>query len=691
MAKKKNENSLQYLQMPLPSGSRYSKMTKVAFGGLNKRIEHDSGELTMEYNISTSEYPYLTPSESHIAEYQKYTASNITPISMSAFDNFVFVIYREDVDETEGTTTYIKLDYITKSGDVYTGLIKSVKTTDYDESEDEIARSIVQFNVYIQSIDIVNGEYEKRYLIFPDKVSLHTNIVDTKLSDWTSDDYKNASRSALYYDASINKYFTVYDKYKDEEAEDIVGSSEYEDDEGKKVTAVAKLNGGSGYFQLDGMSVDIKEYYNDKAKVDESGAVIYPPPDTSSHNGWYRNTYNQDIYRWCEYEMARQKEDEEISLEEVEEGEDTTEILVVSDGSDKFFKVFGFELDNNYHLIYDGEMTEGWKVSFAPTMPNIKYATVHLSRLFGVSDDCVYASGFNDYTNWNLDTIDEYNESNAWQSKAQSNTKADGNFTGIINFQGHVVCFKRDFMHEIYNTKNPFRIQDIYAEGAIDHRTLQDVDGKLIFVSEDDVKIYTGSNPRIIGYPLNMPRYEYAVSGTDNRNYYLYCESRGKSYLYVYDTYTELWSEQGVGSRVLSFAHNKNGMYMLCENGIVYQIDTEDYEHNWSFETDLVTNKSVDIKHIKKIQMLVEHPSESELQIYILYDDEEFDELATTSEIQNRCVYNTVVKGKCGKYPIRVKPRKTANYGFKLHIQGIGYAKIYGLEVFIEQGGDLYV
>ena len=55
--KKKDENKLTYLQMPLPSSAKYSKMTKVAFGGLNKRYSLDSGELSMENNISSKEYP----------------------------------------------------------------------------------------------------------------------------------------------------------------------------------------------------------------------------------------------------------------------------------------------------------------------------------------------------------------------------------------------------------------------------------------------------------------------------------------------------------------------------------------------------------------------------------------------------------------------------------------------------------
>ena len=613
MAKKKNENTLNYLQMPLPSGSRHSKMSKVYFGGLNKRYTLDSGYISAEKNISTDEYPALTSScnpKSIISGYDK-------PISMFAFDNFLIVIYGENIG-TEANENYaIKVDYIADNGKIYTSTIKDSDATE----EDFVQRSIVQFNKYIQSDDIVNGVYKKHLLIFPDKLSI---------------------------------YFEVEDLINDENIE------EGED------------------FVLYDMSVDVEDYYNDTPQVDESGAIIYPPPETASHNGWYRNTahiegtnFGTDIYRWTEYKIARHEDDYGIE----EDGK-------YEDGTTKW-KPKGFILDENGNYIFDGEVTSGWKVSIPPVVPNLKYVTVNLSRVFGVSDDCIYASGFNDYTNWNLDTPDEYNESNAWQSKAQSNTKADGNFTGITNFQGHVVCFKRDYMHEIYNTKNPFRIQDIYAEGAIDNRTIQDVDGKLIFVSEDNVKIYTGSNPRIISYELNMSKYTYAVSGTDNQNYYLYCEDEDEiKYLYVYDTLTEYWSEQSIDSRVVSFAHNKNGMYMICEDGCIYKMDTIDYSHDWFFETDLITNKTVDIKHIKKLQMLVELGRGADIQVYILYDDEEFDE--NTSHL----VYS--IK-RTGKFPVRVKPRRTANYGFKLHIGGYGYAKISELEIFMESGGDMYV
>ena len=560
MAKKKNEDTLQYLQMPLPSGGKYSKMTKVAFGGLNKRYTLDSGDLSMERNISTLEAPCIVPS--HSLEYIYHYDTDTRPIGLFGFDDFLVSVFRyEDSIYVE----YFRANEDGKYSNVYIGTLQDGGAT----KDDEYPRSIVQFNKYEESEDIVNGDYVKKLLIFPDKKSMNFKI--------TEDD-----------------------------------------------------------FAIQDMSVDIKTYTNDTAP--------YLPPDTASHNNYYKNLsaeaaksedtlYGKAIYKWV---------DDDIDSE-----------------------------------------NSGWKISAPPTFPDIKYATVHLSRLFGVSDDCVYASGFNDYTNWSLDSIDEYNESNSWFSQTQSNTKAGGDFTGITTFDSHVICFKRDFMHEIYNTKNPFRLQDIYAEGCIDNRTIQNVDGKLIFVSEDDVKIYTGSNPRIIGYNLNMSNYTYAVSGTDNRNYYLYCEdaSKGK-YLYVYDTYTELWSEQSIVNKVLSFAHNKNGMYMLTENGFIYKMDTNDYKHDWSFATDLITNKTVDIKHIKKLQMLVEVAKSANFKVYILYDDEEFDK--NTSHL----VYTSK---KTGKFPVRVKPRKTANYGFKLHFEGYGYVKLYELEIFVEAGGGMYV
>lgn len=657
MAKKKKENELTYLQLPLPSGRKSYRMTKRSWSGLNYRQTVDTGALSMESNISTAEAPYLVPSQRKSPFSLSYIGEYENPISLFGFGNFLLVIYKErntEFTDAEGLTTLkdvIKVDYIVPNTNgksiktVHTGIIGADEITtgmaDYKyENYVEEQRSVVQFNTYDTPTDPLTGEYVKRLVVFPDKVSMFMYIVDAEKNpeEWTAEELALADIKAMHcYDDGTDRHYYVIKKIKNVE----------EDEDGvEKVTYSREIKSvGTNQFVCDAMEVTVKAYTNDKAEVDKSGATVYPPPESANKNYYYKNTFNEDVYHYCEYETAKQDE------------------------------------DGNW--IPDGGTTEGWKVSPPPAVPNIKYATVHLSRLFGVDDARVYASGYNDYTNWNLDSIGDYNESNAWCSPAQSNTKAGGSFTGVTNYQGHLVCFKRDFMHEIYNTSNPFRLQDVYAEGAIDHRSIQDVDGKLIFVSDDDVKIYTGSNPRIIGYNLNIRKYKTAVSGTDGRCYYLYCEDENSDkHLFVYDTYIEHWSERNIEQTVLGFGNIGSGLYMLCEDGVIYKIDTDDYRLNWSFETDLITNETVDIKHLKKLQMFADIGADAWVKVYALYDDEVFTENA-------HLLYDST--GRTGQRAIRVKPRMTANYGVKLHFEGYGYVKLYELELLIENGGGLYV
>ena len=327
-------------------------------------------------------------------------------------------------------------------------------------------------------------------------------------------------------------------------------------------------------------------------------------------------------------------------------------------------------------------------------IPNLKYATVHLSRVFGVDDSRVYASAFNDYSNWTLDTADEYNEANAWFTASQSNSKADGNFTGITTFQSHVVCFKKDFMHEIYNTKNPFRIQDIYAEGAIDNRTICDVDGNLFFCSEDGVKVYTGGNPRIISYNLGIDDFSGAVAGTDGRCYYLYqgkdtYDSDGNiiidHLIYVYDTYCQAWSMRTATNRIIGFAKCNFGFFCIDDTGVLTKLDTGNSKDlNWEFETDLMTTGSCDIKHIDKLQMCCDIETDPEIPDKVASVKIEFvSESGKYFELWNS-------NGKSGYVVARVKLRNSACNAFKIRVSGTGKVCIRSMELFIKQGGELY-
>lgn len=532
MAKKKEEE-LSYMQMPLPSGRKSYKRIRADWKGLNRQHPYDTGYISDEMNISTHEYPVLTPAPMPLANNQLTgcnTSAGEVPICMYGFDEFLifFYVQRSINGKFDVRMAYIDIDNYTRYESAFTQLTESVSDLDTRR------RQVIQFNVFESPENVLEGDYTKKLLIFPDKKSVDYDIPSI----------------------SENNTFAVQNMVAE-------------------------------------------------------GAV--PPPD-------------------------------------------------------------------------------------------MEYVTVHLSRVFGVNGGKIFASGFNDYTNWNVDTpfteettetegdtaqgtisfTDGYDENNAWASAAQSNTEASGDFTGITTFQGHVVAFKKDFMHEVYNTKNPFRIQDIYAEGCIDNRSIQSVGGMLLFVSEDGVKVYTGDKPQVLSYELGIDKFKAAVAGSDGRNYYLYCiDGSNKEAIYVYDTYCGLWSQRSVPAAVIDFAKTSNGMYMLCEDGNIYRVDSDIYQQNWSFETDFMTAISssygtIDIKHIQRMQIYAQ--ISGTLKLYILYDDEKFN--AETSHL----VFDSA--GRTGNMTIRVIPRKTACFKFRLHAEGWGMARLHQLEFVVETGGE---
>ena len=58
----------------------------------------------------------------------------------------------------------------------------------------------------------------------------------------------------------------------------------------------------------------------------------------------------------------------------------------------------------------------------------------------------------------------------------------------------------------------------------------------------------------------------------------------------------------------------KNGMYALSDEGYIYKLDTDVYSHNWYCETDLFLGSTIDIKYIKKIQVLADIYTGGELK-----------------------------------------------------------------------------
>ena len=648
MAKKKKSDELSFGQLPFPQGQSRYRSVKVNWCSLNKRQTMNTGDLSYEKNISTKEPPYLTPSETPASVFNGYksqgTDESVIPIGLFGFDNMLCVVYYKSVN-TDLEGTFVDCIDVVYNDDGGINKGKTVTHTVFLSSEKSVdtQRCILKFNKY-DTDALLDGTYTKKLVVLPDKVAF--NYVFKELASGGKTQVDEDDGTAYWVDSKGKKsvvlasgitYWLVNNE----------GNREYyrfdgieTDKTGTKTavfTGITKTAGGVTYIIADALEVNVREYDGkDKDSL---------PPEGSDTSAYWQNTNGSKTYRYSE------------------------------------------EADS------DGNH---WKLSSPPSFPPLKYGVVHQSRLFGVSDDKVYASGYNDYSNWNYDTAMDSSYENAWYSTAQANIRADGDFSGITAFDNHVVCFKRDFMQEVYNNKNPFRVVDIYAKGSIDNRSIQEVNGRLIFVSDDEVAVYTGSVPKSIGYKLGIERFREAVSGTDGINYYLFCiDENGAKHLFTYDTTLGEWSEQSCNNEYVDgFAKAGRGMFMLMHDGIVYRLDTGAYTREWAFETDFSTGtsyssdtaQSLDINHISKIQLLADVGKNAKFSVYAVYDDEDFSQFSDDKKAERliKCVDAE------GLSVLRVYPRLTSHYRYKLHFEGSGYVKLYNLEVSLRRGGELH-
>ena len=812
MAKKKDDE-LKFGQLPYPTESDSYRTMRVNWAEFNKRQNLDTGAISYEKNISTLEYPYLTPSQSRrdilqnkLDSWKDYTNGYNHPLSLFTFGDYLIVIYRVD--------KYILADYLTLTnhnsddednkynGEIdkrYSCLIYTYESASDASKHDEDIHSMCQFRVYSNVSDPISGTFIDKLLVFPEKVSLPFKIVTVNDKSEINDTtltyciYEGGRNHYYIYDGEIYREITRTNSIDDDWCADSVNKIQVFEASKLDVTVIEYYSDGfrrspdetynDGYTQTEysyyndgyqkytgSISSDFAEVYYKRSNdvpytyssitITGAGVVtgtLYKPvsggyPLTKdivfykrTGSGPYTYTkvtdleYGDDISRYfvlsdenaVDRKYYKRGEYDESTgsytykeVKKLDHGDDVSKYYILSDpststssevegetenndvitsgsvsfaindkvfeppaGSDKTAYYFNSFTSMTYQYV-DGE----WLITVPPSFPDLKYVTVYASRLFGVDDDRVYVSGYNDYANWQLDNIDDYKETNAWVTVSQASVETSSNFTGITTYGGHVVCFKRNYQQEIYNTKNPFNIVDIGTSGALNNKCITEVANTLIFVSNDNINIYTGSVPKTLGYQLNIENISYAVTGADDRQCYVYLEDAYHySNLYIYDSATGAWSEQEIENRVIGFCHNNLGMFMLDETGHIFKLNTNEYDIDWSFETDLATvlsassrssYQSVDIKHLRKLQIFAYIDKGSYFKVYAIYNDKQFD------ENKSQLLFDST--GLYGQRAIRVKPRMTANYAYKLRFEGHGYVRLYYMELMLTPGGQLF-
>ena len=203
-------------------------------------------------------------------------------------------------------------------------------------------------------------------------------------------------------------------------------------------------------------------------------------------------------------------------------------------------------------------------------IPPLTHACVYLSRVFGVCEDRLYASGFNAAGAWNYDTADDISATNAWVTTSQSSTRASGDFTGIAVYGGQVLAFKESFCQVVHNTRNPFRLSDLMTVGTVDGRSIAEAGGYLFFAGRGQVYRYDGDSAREIGDPLGISDFTGSFGAGAGGLYYLYVPSAET--IFVYSPQTDAWSTLPAFTTapILAMAATDTVCYFLSADGIIY-------------------------------------------------------------------------------------------------------------------------
>ena len=221
---------------------------------------------------------------------------------------------------------------------------------------------------------------------------------------------------------------------------------------------------------------------------------------------------------------------------------------------------------------------EGWSVESmeeARAMPDIGRACVHLSRVFGVGEDRVWVSAYNEPDNFELDTATDYGASSAWASTVQSNTRADSPLCSMTLYDGQVLCFKRNFCHTINNNKNPFRVADLFCRGALSAEGICEAGGVLIFVSDDGLYAFGGGSPERISDALCIRDWQGTVLCGRGDVCYVYVPAASALFTYSVERASFGRIALPEGLRPIAMAATDTETYILDSDGALWRADGE--------------------------------------------------------------------------------------------------------------------
>lgn len=350
-------------------------------------------------------------------------------------------------------------------------------------------------------------------------------------------------------------------------------------------------------------------------------------------------------------------------------------------GNSAFNKAVTIQEKADDYIIIIGDLKEKFTqdsgLKLERKVPDMDFVCESENRLWGCSNAKheIYASKLGDPANWNAF------EGISTDSYAVS-VGSDGDFTGCISHLGYVMFFKEDTIHKIFgdkpsnyqvNTSTPVRGLAAGMEG-----TMEIVNETLIYTSRGDICSYDGAQPDSIGDPVRELGFRKGVAGHYEGKYYASMEDKSGNWgLYVYDLRMQMWHKED-DLHLKYMTYGDGNLYCIGADGNLFTIAGDKEEViPWMVESGDMLDGTVDFKHVKKLQFHLKMEKNSEVSVFIRYDDNvEWEKVQT----YRADYYRT--------HTVNLIPKRCQFYRYRL--EGYGGAALVAMTRKVGQGSDIH-
>ena len=291
----------------------------------------------------------------------------------------------------------------------------------------------------------------------------------------------------------------------------------------------------------------------------------------------------------------------------------------------------------------------------------------------------IYASKLGDFKNWNVfDSIstDSY----------VATVGTDGEFTGAITHLGYPIFFKENCMHKVYgNFPANFQVQTNTCRGVQKgcNKSLAIVNETLYYKSRSGFCMYDGSLPVETSSSLGDVVYSDAVAGAIRNKYYVSMKDNNNDYhLFVFDAKRGLWHRED-NTHAIDFCACRGELYYIDEDKCIKTINivpntSYPFESgiSWMAESGVIGTDMPDKKYISRLDVRMLLTVGTRVYFYIEYDScGKWEHLFTMTGTRLQ------------SFAVPIRPRRCDH--MRIRIEGDGEAKIFSICKTIEQGSDI--